>query len=61
MPWLGWLSIAMAILNLVGGILSVTTTNGAALLIVLLGFLGFGIVVLITSIFLLRYRPAAVA
>ena len=60
-PWLGWLSLALAVVNLVGGVLALTTTNSAAGVVGLVGLVGFGVIVLVVSIYMLRYRSTAVA
>lgn len=59
-PWLGWLSFVLAGFAVAGSILGLTLTNGGTMFP--FGFLpaiGFVVVVLITSIYMLRYRPPA--
>jgi hypothetical protein len=59
-PWLGWLSFVLAGFAVAGSILGLTLTNGGTMFpFAFLPAIGFVVVVLITSIYMLRYRPPA--
>lgn len=58
-PWLGWLSLALAGVNVVSAISSQTAMDGGLLAVQFIGTIGFGVVILIVSIYMVRDDAAA--
>jgi len=58
-PWVGWLSLVFAALSLVSGILGLTTSSGGTSPLGYFPAIGFVLIGLISSIFMLR-TPARV-
>jgi len=56
-PWLGWLSYVLAVRSLVSGIAGLTVTTGGTSA---LGYFPLGslVIIRISSIYMLRYRPS---
>ena len=59
--WLGWLSIALAVVNMISALIYETTTSDSLIFVALIGDAGFALVVLIASIYMLRADESEVA
>lgn len=58
-PWVGWLSAILAALSAVGALTGLSTVNGGTSALGYSPAIGYGIVILITSIYMLRTKREA--